>query len=67
MGWILKELMTKGAMILSVIAYQLFNWTIYAFVMGYFYKLYFTVFFLFLYAMYVYLRKKKNDEQLQNI
>ncbi len=67
MGWILKELMAKGAMILSVIAYQLFNWTIYAFVMGYFYKLYFTIFFLFLYGMYVYLRKKKNDEQLQNI
>ncbi|KXO00633.1 hypothetical protein LS48_04385 [Aequorivita aquimaris] len=67
LGWMLKELMVKGAMVLSIIAYQLFNWTIYAFVMGYFYKLYFTIFFLFLYGMYVYLRKKKYDEQLQNI
>ena len=67
LGWILKELMTKNAMVLSIIAYQLFNWTIYAFVMGYFYKLYFTIFFLFIYGMYVYLRKNKNDAQLQNI
>lgn len=66
LGWILKELMTKNAMIISIIAYQLFNWTIYAFVMGYFYKLYFTIFFLFFYGIYVYLRKKKNGEQLQN-
>lgn len=67
LGWVLKELMIKNAMILSIVAYQLFNWTIYAFVMGYFYKLYFTVFFLFIYGTYVYLRKKKNDAQLQNI
>lgn len=66
MGWVLKELMIKNALVLSIVAYQLFNWTIYAFVMGYFYKLYFTIFFFIIYGAYVYLRKMKNDTQLQN-
>lgn len=66
LGWILKELIVKNAMILSVVAYQLFNWTIYAFVMGYFYKLYFSLIFMCVYGLYIYLRKKKNDQELQH-
>lgn len=66
-GWILKELMIRNALVLSIVAYQLFNWTIYAFVMGYFYKLYFTLVFFLAYGIYVYIRKKKIDEGLQNI
>lgn len=67
LGWILKELILKKAMILSVITYQLFNWTVYAFVMGYFHKLYFAALFMFVYGAFIYLRKKKDYVQLQNI
>ncbi|GER58675.1 hypothetical protein ULMA_07830 [Patiriisocius marinus] len=59
MGWVLKELMVKKAYFLSIIAYQLFNWTIYAFVMGYFYKLYFAFGFLAVYFLFVHFRKPK--------
>ena len=59
MGWVLKELMVGHAYVLSIIAYQLFNWIIYAFVMGYFYKMYFAIFFMLLYGIYIYFRKKK--------
>ena len=58
MGWILKELMVGQGYLLSVVAYQLFNWVIYAFVMGYFYKLYFSLFFMAVYGLYIHLRKK---------
>jgi len=58
MGWILKETLAQKALFLSVIAYQIFNWTVYAFIMGYFYKLYFTIFFLFMYGLFIYIRKK---------
>ncbi|RMA65981.1 DUF6418 domain-containing protein [Ulvibacter antarcticus] len=67
MGWMLKEFMTQGAWFLSVIAYQLFNWVLYAFVMGYFYKLYFTIFFFVVYGFYVYFRKRKNDSHLPEL
>lgn len=60
MGWVLKELMVGHAYVLSIIAYQLFNWIIYAFVMGYFYKMYFAIFFMLLYGIYIYFRKKRN-------
>lgn len=65
MGWILKELMIKNALVMSIIAYQLFNWTLYAFVMGYFYKLYFNVAFLLAYGIFIHLRKKQNDHILR--
>lgn len=60
MGWVLKEFLVQNALFLSVIAYQLFNWTIYAFVMGYFYKLYFTIAFLVAYGLFIYLRKLRS-------
>lgn len=67
MGWVLKEFLVQNALFLSVIAYQLFNWTIYAFVMGYFYKLYFTIFFLVLYGIYVYIRKNNPGTHEQSL
>jgi hypothetical protein len=59
MGWILKEFMVQGALFLSVIAYQLFNWTMYAFTMGYFYKVYFALSFMIVYGVFIHLRKKR--------
>jgi hypothetical protein len=59
MGWILKEFMVQQALFLSVIAYQLFNWTLYAFTMGYFYKIYFALAFMILYGLFIHLRKKR--------
>lgn len=59
MGWVLKELMVKKAYFLSIIAYQLFNWTVYAFVMGYFYKLYFALGFMLVYFLFVHFRKPR--------
>src|SRR5690606_32913810 len=67
MGWILKEFMIQQAYLLSVIAYQIFNWTIYAFTMGYFYKLYFTIFFIIVYGFYVYFRKRKNEPKIPEL
>ena len=62
MGWILKELILGHSYFLSVIAYQIFNWTIYAFTMGYFYKLKFTVVFIVFYlVMNVLLKYNKRD------
>ncbi|HET8810835.1 MAG TPA: DUF6418 domain-containing protein [Flavobacteriaceae bacterium] len=59
MGWVLKEFLNHRALILSLIAYQLFLWTLYAFSMGYFNKLYIPVAFLLVYAIFVYLRNPK--------
>lgn len=62
MGWILKELILSHSYFLSVIAYQVFNWTIYAFTMGYFYKLKFTVVFILFYiAVNILLKYSKRD------
>lgn len=57
MGWLLKEFLTHKAYLMAVITYQLFNWTIYAFTMGYFYKLKYPLCFIAVYAVYVLLRK----------
>lgn len=67
MGWILKEFLVQRSLLLSVVAYQLFNWTVYAFVMGYFYKLYPVLFFLVVYGFFIYLRKPSNEyKTIQN-
>jgi hypothetical protein len=57
-GWVLKEFITKKAGILSVIIFQLFMWTIYAFTMGYFYKLFFISAFIIFYFAFLKLSKK---------
>lgn len=57
MGWFLKEFMNQHAWVLALISYQLFRWTVYAFAMGYFYKLYIPIGFLLIYTLFVYLRK----------
>lgn len=67
MGWVLKEFLVQNALFLSVIGYQLFNWTIYAFVMGYFYKLYFTILFLVAYGIIIYHRKQRKRLHEQRI
>ncbi len=59
MGWMLKELMIKNALILSIVAYQFFNWTVYAFTMGYFYKLYFALAFIIIYFLFIHFRKPR--------
>ncbi|MCK8523324.1 DUF6418 domain-containing protein [Aquimarina sp. D1M17] len=65
MGWLLKELVVHKAYVLSVIVYQLFNWTIYSFTMGYFYKLKFCVVFLVFYALvsFFYFRAKSLNKK----
>ncbi|MEX0997215.1 MAG: DUF6418 domain-containing protein [Flavobacteriaceae bacterium] len=67
MGWILKELLIQRSIFFSVIAYQLFNWTVYAFIMGYFHKLYPVIFFMIFYGIFIYLRKPSNDLTSQKI
>lgn len=46
LGWLLKEFILKKAYLFATITYQLFNWAIYAFTMGYFIKLKFSLLFL---------------------
>lgn len=58
LGWILYEFIKNKAFVMSVIAYQLFNWVIYAFTMGYFYKLKYAIIFLICYAIFVVLNNK---------
>ena len=58
MGWLLKEFIVNGAYIMAVLTYQLFNWTIYAFTMGYFYKLKYVIIFLLFYGLFVYLSNR---------
>lgn len=52
-GWLLYQFIKNGAYVAALILYQLFNWTIYAFTMGYFYKLNFLIVFLVCYAVFV--------------
>lgn len=58
LGWILYEFIKNKAFVMSVIAYQLLNWVIYAFTMGYFYKLKYAIIFLICYAIFVVLNNK---------
>jgi hypothetical protein len=58
MGWLLMQFVVHRAYIMAVITYQLFNWTIYAFTMGYFYKLKYTTIFLASYAIFMVLNNK---------
>ena len=54
-GWILKELILSKSYFMAVLVYQFFNWTIYSFTMGYFYKLKLPILFMVLYAAYAFL------------
>ncbi|MDY8138682.1 DUF6418 domain-containing protein [Aquimarina sp. 2201CG5-10] len=62
LGWLLKEFITKKAYVMSVITYQLFNWTIYAFTMGYFYKLKYTIIFLICYSIFVFMNQRTREK-----
>ncbi len=59
MGWVLKEFLNQKALLLSLVTYQLFKWTLYSFTMGYFYKLFIPLLFLATYAIFIKLRKPK--------
>ena len=52
-GWLLYQFIKNGAYVAALVLYQFFNWSIYAFTMGYFYKLKFIVVFLICYAVFV--------------
>jgi hypothetical protein len=52
-GWLLSQFIKNGAYVAALVLYQFFNWVIYAFTMGYFYKLRFMIVFLFCYAVFV--------------
>lgn len=61
-GWLLVRFVIHKAYVMAVITYQLFNWTIYAFTMGYFYKLKYTIIFLTCYLIFVVLNNKIKRE-----
>ncbi len=62
MGWLLMQFVIHRAYVMAVITYQLFNWTIYAFTMGYFYKLKYTAIFLTSYVVFMAINNKiKNN------
>lgn len=63
-GWILYELIKSKSYVLAVVSYQLFNWTIYAFTMGYFYKLKYPIIFLICYSIFVILNNKTKRKNL---
>ena len=58
MGWLLKQFIIHKSYVMAVITYQLFNWTMYAFTMGYFYKLKYTILFFICYGVFVVLNNK---------
>jgi len=57
-GWLLYEFIKQKAYVMAVVTYQLFNWTIYAFTMGYLYKLKYTILFLVFYSIFVVLNNR---------
>lgn len=65
-GWVLTKLLEHGSLVLSVVSYQFFIWTIYAVTMGYFYKLKYGVIFnvLILLISYVIEKRKLNKKSL---
>lgn len=52
-GWVLKKFIDHNAKILAVITFQFYIWIIYAFTMGYFYKVFFMGVFLILYFTFI--------------
>jgi hypothetical protein len=58
-GWMLKEFVLKKAGVMSVVVFQLFMWSVYAFTMGYFYKLFYLSAFLILYFLYLKLTNRQ--------
>src|SRR5690606_24344187 len=65
-GWLLMQFILNESYVISVIMYQFFNWTIYAFTMGYFYKLKFMMIFLLCYvAFLVFKNEIKKKKQLK--
>ena len=65
-GWILTKLLEHGSLVLSVVSYQFFIWTIYALTMGYFYKLKYGIIFnlLILFVSYVIEKRKLNKKNI---
>jgi len=57
-GWLLFQFIKNGAYAVALVLYQFFNWSIYAFTMGYFYKLKFIAAFLICYAVFVVYKNK---------
>ncbi len=64
-GWLLTRFILHESYVLAVVMYQLFNWVIYAFTMGYFYKLKYMAVFLVCYAIFVVLNNSKKNIQLK--
>lgn len=52
-GWMLRMFVQHNAQILAVITFQFYIWVIYAFTMGYFYKVFFMGAFLLLYFAFL--------------
>lgn len=65
-GWILTKLLEHGSLVLSVVSYQFFIWTIYALTMGYFYKLKYGIIFnlLIFLISYVIEKRKLNKKNI---
>ncbi len=60
-GWVLKKFIERNAKVLAVVTFQFYIWLIYAFTMGYFYKVLFMAVFLILYFSFLKIIKKRQQ------
>lgn len=60
-GWVLRKFIESNSKVLAVITFQFYIWLIYAFTMGYFYKVFFMSIFLILYFSFLKIIKIKNN------
>ncbi|TKS57065.1 DUF6418 domain-containing protein [Mesohalobacter halotolerans] len=60
-GWVLRKFIERNAKILAVVTFQFYIWLLYAFTMGYFYKVFFMAVFLILYFTFLNIIKKRQQ------
>ncbi len=60
-GWVLRKFIERNAKILAVVTFQFYIWLLYAFTMGYFYKVFFMAVFLLLYFAFLKIIKKRQQ------
>lgn len=56
--WFFKRIITGSNLILSLVSFQFLSWTVYAFKMGYFYKLLLPIVFFLMFAYVIYIINK---------
>ncbi len=62
--WMFKKIITGKNVVFAVISFQLFNWVVYAFKMGYFYKLQIPVIFVLFYTFFAFMVYQSRQSSL---